>query len=164
MHWPHGYGANWPDGADPFFFLFPFSFFPFAMHGLHLVADGYGCTCPPSLLTDAKTLAARCRQLAEAAGLTIVGEHWHTFPPRHGQPGGVTGMLLLAESHLALHTWPEYAGVTLDVYVCNFTGDNSHKAEQLMQALLACLQPGSVRQQRLQRGQIACPPVVHTYT
>lgn len=148
MPCPRWYGVNWPGGAESFC---PVSI---AMHGLHLVADSYDCTCPPWLLTDADALAAQCRQLTEAAGLTIVGEHWHVFPPRHSQPGGVTGMLLLAESHLAIHTWPECAGVTLDVYVCNFTGDNSCRAEWLMQALLACLHPGTVRQQRLLRGQV----------
>ena len=53
----------------------------------------------------------------------------------NGQPGGITGTILLAESHLAIHTWPERAGVTLDVYVCNFTADNTGKAEQLFEAL-----------------------------
>ena len=41
----------------------------------------------------------------------------------------------LAESHLAIHTWPESRRVTLDVYVCNFTEDNTAKAEQLFDAL-----------------------------
>lgn len=43
-----------------------------------------------------------------------------------GAPGGVKGMLLLAVSHLAMHTWPERGGVPLDVYFCNFRRDNSH--------------------------------------
>jgi spermidine synthase len=41
---------------------------------------------------------------------------------------GVTGTVLLAESHLAIHTWPETGSVTIDVYVCNFSADNSGKA------------------------------------
>lgn len=122
------------------------------MQGLHLTADLYLCACPPSLLTDAAALADLCRSHTLAAGLTLVGEKWHTFPETRGQAGGVTGMLLLAESHLAIHTWPERDGVTLDVYVCNFTSDNSQKAEQLLCALEQALQPGRAQRQRLLRG------------
>jgi len=51
----------------------------------------------------------------QAAGLTPVDGVFHRFP----LPGGVTGVVLLAESHVAVHTWPERGAVTLDVYVCN---------------------------------------------
>ena len=93
------------------------------MQGLHLTADLYDCACDVSVMTDAETLAALCRTHTLDVGLTLVGEKWHTFPDYQGEPGGVTGMLLLAESHLAIHTWPERGGVTLDVYVCNFEGE-----------------------------------------
>lgn len=122
------------------------------MQGLHLTADLYLCACPTALLTDAAGLADLCRSHTLEADLTLVGEKWHTFPETHGQPGGVTGMLLLAESHLAIHTWPERNGVTLDVYVCNFTGDNSAKAEQLLYALEQMFLPGKAQRQRLLRG------------
>lgn len=124
------------------------------MEGLHLTADLYQCNCSRELLIDANRLAELCRRHTLEAGLTLVDEKWHTFPDYQGQPGGVTGMLLLAESHLAVHTWPERAGVTLDVYVCNFSADNSGKAERLMAALLADLQPGHSLTNRLRRGSI----------
>ncbi len=83
-----------------------------------------------------------------------MGEHWHRFPDSaDGQPGGLTGMLLLAESHVALHTWPELAAVTLDVYVCNYGADNSAKARTLMDALVTHFQPRSADLQSLQRGR-----------
>lgn len=123
-----------------------------AMHGLHLTADLYHCQCDAALLVDNATLAARCRSHTEEAGLSIVSEQWHTFPSWQGQPGGVTGVLLLAESHLALHTWPETGSVTLDVYVCNLSGDNSGKATWLMDQLEQIFQPGRSRRQSLQRG------------
>lgn len=125
-----------------------------AVEGLHLTADLYQCNCSRELLIDANRLAELCRRHTLEVGLTLVDEKWHTFPDYQGQPGGVTGMLLLAESHLAVHTWPEHAGVTLDVYVCNFSADNSGKAERLMAALLADLQPGHSLTNRLQRGSI----------
>ena len=122
------------------------------MEGVHLTADLFECQCPPAFLTSAASLAALCRRATLDAGLTIVGEHWHKFPPHLGAPGGVTGMLLLAESHLAVHTWPERAGVTLDVYVCNFTEDNSHRAQAVVTELLGAFQAGRAEREQILRG------------
>lgn len=122
------------------------------MQGLHLTADLYQCGCSQSLLTEADALAEACRTHTLAVGLTLVGEKWHTFPKFQGQPGGVTGMLLLAESHLAVHTWPERGGVTLDVYVCNFCQDNSARAERLMQAMIELFAPANIDTHRILRG------------
>ena len=127
------------------------------MQGLHLTADLYDCACDASIMIDAETLAALCRTHTLDVGLTLVGEKWHTFPEYQGEPGGVTGMLLLAESHLAIHTWPERNGVTLDVYVCNFEGDNSSKAERLMNELEAAFKPGRAQRNRLMRGEADGP-------
>ena len=127
------------------------------MQGLHLTADLYECACSPRLLTDAETLARVCRELTLKSGLTIVDETWHTFPDYQGQPGGVTGTLLLMESHLAIHTWPERGGVTLDVYVCNFETDNSGKAQQLMDDLVAEFKPGNAQYEHLLRGDADGP-------
>lgn len=122
------------------------------MLGLHLTADLHRCGADAALFERADAIASLCRTLARDAGLTVVGERWHSFDSAGGRPGGVTGMLLLAESHLALHTWPEHGQVTLDVYVCNLHHDNSAKAEMLMRALLAAYQPQRVQQHRLRRG------------
>jgi spermidine synthase len=122
------------------------------MQGLHLTADLYGCSCSPSLLTDAKALAALCARAVEKSQLTVVDEKFFTFPDFQGQPGGVTGAVLLAESHLALHTWPERGSVTLDVYVCNFSTDNSAKAERLMDDLIIAFAPGEQTTNRILRG------------
>lgn len=127
------------------------------MQGLHLTADLYDCACDVSVMTDADILAALCRTHTLDVGLTLVGEKWHTFPEYQGEPGGVTGMLLLAESHLAIHTWPERSGVTLDVYVCNFEGDNSSKAERLMNELEAAFKPAQSQRNRLLRGESEGP-------
>ena len=61
---------------------------------------------------------------AAGSGLTVVGESFYQFEPQ-----GVTGTVLLAESHIAIHTWPEAGFVTVDVYVCNLTTDNTAKAD-----------------------------------
>lgn len=103
-------------------------------------------------MTDAATLADVCRSAVQASGLTLVDEKYHTFPEWQGQPGGVTGAVLLAESHLAVHTWPERAGVTLDVYVCNFSTDNSSKAERLLNDLMSTFAPAQRITNRILRG------------
>ena len=121
------------------------------MEGLHLTADLAACRCDPALLTDGARLADLCTTLTLQAGLTVVADRWHRFADPAGSPGGVTGMLLLAESHLAIHTWPELGGITLDVYVCNFSEDNSEKARRLMSGLENAFQPGRTRRQHLHR-------------
>lgn len=125
------------------------------MQGLHLTGDLFDCSCPAALLTDLDKLSTLCRDATNASGLTIVDEKYHVFPDWNGEPGGVTGAVLLAESHLAVHTWPERRGVTLDVYVCNFTDDNSGKAQQLFDALMVAFRPQSQVVNRINRGDLA---------
>ena len=60
--------------------------------------------------------------------------------------------MLLAESHLAIHTWPERGFVTVDVYVCNLATDNSEKAKRLFGALEAILKPARTKYQMIHRG------------
>jgi S-adenosylmethionine decarboxylase len=123
------------------------------MQGLHLTADLHGCRCDARWLTEAGTLGAFCVAAVQAAGLQAVGQLFHAFPATTEGPGGVTATVLLAESHLCVHTWPEQRAVTLDVYVCNFGGDHSAKAQALLQALLARFDAERVHQHALLRGQ-----------
>lgn len=118
------------------------------MNGLHLTADLHGCDGEAPALRDAARLRATCLDAVRAAGLQPVSELFHTFP----QPGGVTGVVLLAESHLAVHTWPELGAVTLDVYVCNLHGDNSARAEALLAALERAFEPARCEHHRVLRG------------
>lgn len=106
---------------------------------------------------DAGELETLCRQQVAASGLRAVNTLFHRFSAPDGAPAGVTGVVLLAESHLAVHTWPELAAVTLDVYVCNFSGDNCTAAERLMAALVGLFAPAQVERHRLQRGALQAP-------
>ena len=106
------------------------------MNGLHLIGDLSGCRCAPQLLLDGASMRERCLALVNDAGLTVMDANFHQF-----DGGGYTGIVLLAESHLALHTWPEKQGLTLDVYVCNYSADNSAKARKLFEALIALFEP-----------------------
>lgn len=119
------------------------------MQGLQLCADLHGCTGP--LLTDPVSLRTLLVESVQAVGLSAVAERFHAFEPAGA---GVTGVVLLAESHLAVHTWPEQGAVTLDLYVCNHSADNSAKAEALWQRLQTAFAPRRVEMQRLRRGSV----------
>lgn len=123
------------------------------MQGLHLTADLRGCDAHQPLMLRPEALRALCVESVAAAGLGAVAELFHRFAPAPGAAqSGITGVVLLAESHLAVHTWPELGGVTLDVYVCNLGADNSAKARHLMSALCAAFAAESVSLQTLYRG------------
>jgi len=121
------------------------------MNGLHLTADLRDCASTCAALTDIDALRALCLDAVRAAELTPVGELFHRFPGA----GGGTGVVLLAESHLAVHTWPELHAVTLDVYVCNFGVDNTGRAHTLMNHLQAHFAPGRAERHALHRGSAA---------
>jgi S-adenosylmethionine decarboxylase len=124
------------------------------MQGLHLTADCHHCRCDASLLVDAAALMQLCLDSVKLVGLQAVNQLIHEFPAVAGVKSGVTATVLLAESHLCIHTWPEIQAVTLDVYVCNFGGDHSAKAHKLMDALLAVFKPESTDRHELHRGTL----------
>jgi S-adenosylmethionine decarboxylase len=78
--------------------------------GTHLLVDLWGATnlCDPDLIDRA------LREAAEAAGATILHSHFHHFSPN----GGVSGVLVLAESHISIHTWPERDFAAIDIFMC----------------------------------------------
>lgn len=123
------------------------------MRGLHIFADFYNCPKGKHMVS-AKALRQLCISASEAAGLTVLGDHFYQFVGVDDtQAGGATGALVLAESHLAVHTWPERGGATLDIYVCNVSGDNSRKAEALYATLLKVFGPTDVMVERVLRGK-----------
>jgi S-adenosylmethionine decarboxylase proenzyme len=137
------------EGADPAAIIAP-------MRGLHLTADLRGCAAARPVMTTPAVLRSTCLEAVAAAGLSAVGELFHRFTPApshaSGAPAGITGVVLLAESHLAVHTWPEIEAATLDVYVCNLGADNSARAEALLTALIAAFAPASVERHAIERG------------
>jgi S-adenosylmethionine decarboxylase proenzyme len=125
------------------------------MRGLQLTADLHGCAAARAAMTDPQALRALCVDAVRAAGLTPVRELFHRFEPAlAGAPAGITGVVLLAESHVAVHTWPELAAATLDVYVCNFGADNSAKAHDLLERLIAVFGAREVVRRNLERGAV----------
>jgi S-adenosylmethionine decarboxylase len=109
--------------------------------GIHVVADLHGIA--RDKLCDAGALDALLRQAAQAAGATIVFSHFHAFGP--GQ--GITGVVLLAESHISIHTWPESGFAALDIFMCG-----QAQPRHALALIEASLQPASSAVQELPRG------------
>lgn len=121
------------------------------MQGLHLIGDLFSCDASEALLTQCEALRGLCRAAMEGAGLAITGEQWAPLPPVEGHAGGVTGILLLAHSHLAIHTAPERRGVALDLYVCDRDADHRARAERAFDGIVAQMRPERLSTQRVPR-------------
>jgi len=118
------------------------------MNGLHLIGDLSGCRCDPRLLLDCDRFRDSCVEFVKQAGLTIMDVSFRQF-----EGSGFTGTVVLAESHLAVHTWPERNGLTLDVYVCNYSGNNSAKARQVFEAVIDYFRPAEAARHEIERGE-----------
>lgn len=124
------------------------------MQGLHIIAEFRGCKAGAAAMRGVAALEGACLAACTQAGLSVVGQVFHGFGPPDN-PAGATGAVVLAESHVAVHTWPELDAVTLDIYVCNFSQDNRVAAEAAFAALRAVFAPGSVVRRDIERGQLA---------
>jgi spermidine synthase len=114
--------------------------------GLHVLASLYECS-NESLLTDADGVLDEVRAAVERAGLQRVTDCRHSFV----EGGGVSVVTVLAESHVAVHTWPEFRAVTLDVYTCSYQRDNSSSARELVDRLSGVFGAGRSLRQEAQR-------------
>lgn len=79
--------------------------------GRHLIAELYGCE--PARLDDVAQVERAMREAATVVGATIMNAAFHHYAPQ-----GVSGVLLIAESHLSVHTWPEAAYAAIDIFTC----------------------------------------------
>lgn len=79
--------------------------------GRHILAEFFNCD--REILNDLGEIEILMKKAALACGATIVSSVFHTFNPH-----GVSGVVVIAESHLAIHTWPEYGYAAVDVFTC----------------------------------------------
>ncbi len=86
-----------------------------AYQGTHLLADLHGCAG----LDDAALIEGALRDAAAAAGATVLDVRLHRFGPG----AGVTGVALLAESHISIHSWPEHGYAAIDIFLCGARHD-----------------------------------------
>lgn len=83
--------------------------------------------CDPVLLNDLDAIRGIMLQAASASGATVMGESFHRFSPQ-----GVSGVLIIAESHLTVHTWPEHGYAGADIFTCGTTVQPEKGAEVLI--------------------------------
>ena len=107
--------------------------------GIHLLIDLSGATN----LDDLETVEAALRESAIVSGATILNVDLHHFQPN----GGISGVAVLSESHISVHTWPERNFAALDIFMC---GDcNPYMAIPVLEA---AFKPGSVQLTEHRRG------------
>ena len=109
--------------------------------GTHLLADFYGVDARS--LVSCEAIDALLREGARAAGAHILHSHFHSF----GTAQGVTGVVLLAESHISIHTWPEFGFAAADIFMC---GDA--RPALALAVIEAALGPASAIVQTIARG------------
>jgi S-adenosylmethionine decarboxylase len=107
--------------------------------GIHLLIDLSGAT----RLDDLKTVEAALRESAIVSGATILNVDLHHFEPN----GGISGVVVLSESHISIHTWPERSFAALDIFMC---GDcNPYKAIPVLKKAFA---PSAIQLTEHRRG------------
>jgi S-adenosylmethionine decarboxylase len=103
-----------------------------APSGTHVLADLSGIAAEK--LSNCAALETLLRNAAEAAGAQVLFSHFHAF----GEGQGVTGVVLLAESHITLHTWPECGFAAADIFMCG-----KAQPELALAVITSALQPCS---------------------
>lgn len=96
--------------------------------GKHLLLELKGCD--KEVLNDLGFLKDALITAAGEAGATVLGESFHQFNPR-----GVSGVVIIAESHLCIHTWPEYGYAAVDIFTCGNSVQPKEAAEMLVRKL-----------------------------
>lgn len=96
--------------------------------GLHILSTIYAAQ---PKLTDMAGTKAFFDAIIQENGLTKVGEVYHQF-----DNSGFTAVICLVESHISIHTWPEFGVATFDVFLSNFMNDNAGKCKQIHESTL----------------------------
>jgi len=109
--------------------------------GRHLMIELWDCN---ARINDPDAVRRSIQESVEQIGATLLNLHVHTFSPQ-----GVTGVATLAESHLALHSWPEHGYLAADVFTC---GAHLHP-EALKAVLKRWFEPGQMEVKEWQRGR-----------
>lgn len=110
--------------------------------GTHLIVDFWGA----SHLDDLELMQSTMSEAVRVAGATLLHIHLHHFTPN----GGITGVAVLAESHISVHTWPERKFAAFDIFMC---GDA--EPERAIPILREVYKPASVNIKEYLRGVVA---------
>ena len=113
------------------------------MDGWHIIANFYDCNYS---FDKEEKLLDQCLYLCEKSNLQIVGKSSYHFEPQ-----GFTFAILLAESHLCMHTWPEKKSVCFDIYTCNHNQENKDKAIFVFEEIQKFLKPTRITSKHIDR-------------
>ncbi|HHG73499.1 adenosylmethionine decarboxylase [Persephonella sp.] len=111
--------------------------------GLHILADLYGVDFDK--LDHVEDVRELLEGAVKYAGLSKLSSHFHQFYPH-----GATGVILLEESHISIHTWPEHGYAAIDVYTCG----GKEKTFKAMEYILKVLKPKRVDEKVAERGVV----------
>ncbi len=111
------------------------------LKNIQIIAEFYGCD--PELISRSDTVKKIINRAIRKSKLTKIRSHYHQF-----RPSGVTGVVLLAESHITMHSWPEYNYIALDLFSC---GDKK-KAVIAMKQLTKDFKPAKMKKRIVIRG------------
>ncbi len=109
--------------------------------GKHVLADFAECA---GALDDLPLIERTLREAAEIAGATVLDCRLHHF----GDGAGVTGVALLAESHISIHTWPEHGYAAIDLFLCG----SRHDIDGALGHIADVLKPESIARRTIARG------------
>ena len=98
--------------------------------GKHLVVEFYGCR--PGVLDNKDWVEGAILRAVEISGATVIHPFFHQFSPH-----GISGVVVIAESHFAIHTWPEYGYAAVDIFTCGDDVDGERAVEFLYEMLEA---------------------------
>jgi S-adenosylmethionine decarboxylase len=109
--------------------------------GKHLIIELFDCDS--RIISDLKAVEKHLIEAVRLSGATIIRSFFHLFPP-----GGISGIVVVAESHFSIHTWPEYGYSALDIFTC---GDRI-KSQEALNYLKKHLKARNSSTMELQRG------------
>jgi len=115
--------------------------------GVHIISNFFGCK-NSELLVDEKMLSQFLIKTVKENGMTVLKKYFHKFE----EGGGITGYILLAESHVAIHTWPEKDNyLTFDIFVCNLSKDNTEGAQRIYEETIKAFRPEKKEEHIIER-------------
>lgn len=129
-------GINSPPSRSRYYRMIPDAI------GQHYLIDLHGISA--ALACDAQWIERILLQAAQLANATVLQQHFHSF----GTGQGVTGVLLLSESHISIHTWPEHHLAAIDIFMCG-----KHQAEAAIQHIRQAVTHQRADIQVIRRGQ-----------
>ena len=99
-----------------------------------------------NLLLDYDSFIKKVKEILSENETEVVGETHHIF-----SNGSFTSAVILKESHLCIHTWPEFSQLTFDILLCNYFGDNSHKTETIAKAVTDYFSGQIIKEHKIRR-------------